>query len=242
MRQEATGTDLFTALVGLVGRNKRRYGGYIVHLGIVLIFLGFAGEGFKQTEEALLKPGQQVQVGDFVVRHDALTVTDDGQKQMITAHVTVFRDGEEFATMYPAKWFFRKHEEQPTTEVAIQRGVRRRTSTSCWRPSTPATQTASLDVTINPLVNWVWVGFGILALGTVIALLPDTVFAFATAQGPGATPSRRRCCCSRSCCRRAWRSRQTTVQRWRPQRARALARKRDHVHLRAAGCRSATAA
>ena len=50
VRQETTGTDLFTALVGLVGRNKRRYGGYIVHVGIVLIFLGFAGEGFKQDE------------------------------------------------------------------------------------------------------------------------------------------------------------------------------------------------
>ena len=122
VRQRATGTDVFTALVGLVGRNKRRYGGYIVHVGIVLIFLGFAGEGFKQKEEAQLKPGQQVAVGDFVVRHDALSVTDDGQKQMITAHVTVLRDGKPFAEMYPAKWIFRKHEESPTTEVAIHRG------------------------------------------------------------------------------------------------------------------------
>src|SRR6187549_2482326 len=122
VRQRATGTDVFTALVGLVGRNKRRYGGYVVHLGMVLIFLGFAGEGFKQKEEAQLKPGQQVKVGSFVVRHDALSVTDDGQKQMITAHVTVLRDGERFAEMYPAKWIFRKHEESPTTEVAIHRG------------------------------------------------------------------------------------------------------------------------
>ena len=50
VRQQTTGTDVFTALVGLVGRNKRRYGGYIVHVGIVLMFLGFAGEGFKQHE------------------------------------------------------------------------------------------------------------------------------------------------------------------------------------------------
>ena len=57
MRQEGTGTDLFTALIGLVGRNKRRYGGYIVHLGIVLIFLGFAGDGFKQEEQVLLQAG-----------------------------------------------------------------------------------------------------------------------------------------------------------------------------------------
>ena len=68
VRQGATGTDVFTALIGLVGRNKRRYGGYIVHVGIVLIFLGSAGEGSKQDEQVLLKPGQQTQVGDFVVR------------------------------------------------------------------------------------------------------------------------------------------------------------------------------
>src|SRR5687767_10526302 len=121
VRQGATGTDVFTALIGLTGRNKRRYGGYIVHVGIVLIFLGFAGEGFKQDEQVLLRPGQQATVGDFTIRLDAVRVTDDGQKQMITGHTTVFRDGEEIARMYPAKWFFRKHEQEPTTEVAIRR-------------------------------------------------------------------------------------------------------------------------
>ena len=183
VRQRATGTDVFTALVGLVGRNKRRYGGYVVHLGMVLIFLGFAGEGFKQKEEAQLKPGQQVAVGDFVVRHDALSVTDDGQKQMITAHVTVLRDGERFAEMYPAKWIFRKHEESPTTEVAIHRGFAQDVYL-VLASFDAATQTASLTVDINPLVNWVWMGFGLLALGIGIALLPDAAFAFATAPLP----------------------------------------------------------
>src|SRR4051812_10947752 len=84
VRQEGTGTDLFTALVGVVGRSKRRYGGYIVHLGIVLIFFGFAGEGFKMEEQLLLKPGQQGKVGPFTVRLESVRVTDDGQKQMIT--------------------------------------------------------------------------------------------------------------------------------------------------------------
>ena len=183
VRQRATGTDVFTALVGLVGRNKRRYGGYVVHLGMVLIFFGFAGEGFKQKEEAQLKPGQQVAVGDFVVRHDALSITDDGQKQMITAHVTVLRDGKTFAEMYPAKWIFRKHEESPTTEVAIHRGFAQDVYL-VLATFDAATQTASLAVDINPLVNWVWMGFGLLALGIGIALLPDAAFAFATAPVP----------------------------------------------------------
>jgi cytochrome c-type biogenesis protein CcmF len=183
VRQRATGTDVFTALVGLVGRNKRRYGGYVVHLGMVLIFFGFAGEGFKQKEEAQLKPGQQVAVGGFVVRHDALSITDDGQKQMITAHVTVLRDGKIFAEMYPAKWIFRKHEESPTTEVAIHRGFAQDVYL-VLATFDAATQTASIAVDINPLVNWVWMGFGLLALGIGIALLPDAAFAFATVSVP----------------------------------------------------------
>ena len=118
-----TGTDLFTAMIGLVARNKRRYGGYIVHVGIVLIFLGFAGNGFKQDEQLLLKPGSRRRSAHYTVRLDALRVTDDGQKQMITGHIDGLRTTARRSTqMYPAKWFFRKHEEEPTTEVAIRRG------------------------------------------------------------------------------------------------------------------------
>ena len=60
-------------------------------------------------------------VGDFTVRLDALKVTDDGRKQMVTGTMTVLRDGAELTKMYPARWFFRKHEDEPTTEVAIRR-------------------------------------------------------------------------------------------------------------------------
>src|SRR5439155_7207729 len=121
VRRGATGTDIFTALVGLVARSRRRYGGYIVHLGIVLMFLGFAGQEFKREETVLLQPGQQTTVGRFTIRHDALTVTSDEQKQMITGVVSVFDKGKPSGTMEPAKWFYNKHEQEPTTEVAIRR-------------------------------------------------------------------------------------------------------------------------
>jgi cytochrome c-type biogenesis protein CcmF len=184
VRRSNTGTDLFTALVGLVGRNKRRYGGYIVHVGIVLIFLGFAGEGLKQEEKVFLKPGQQVKVGEFTARYDALKVTEDQRKQMVTAQVTLFQNGNQLALMYPAKWFFHKHEsEPPTTEVAIRRGFAQDVYLALYTFDA-GTQDAELGVTINPLVNWVWFGFGIMALGIFIALLPDTAFSFAVAQVP----------------------------------------------------------
>jgi cytochrome c-type biogenesis protein CcmF len=181
VRQEGTGTDLFTAMIGLVNRNKRRYGGYVVHLGIVLAFLGFAGDGFKREEQVLLKPGQETTVGHFTVRLDSVDVTDDGQKQMITGHLAVFEDGKAIGHMYPGKWFFRRHEEEPTTEVAIRRSIRE--DLYIVMPASDLKdQSASLHIVINPLVNWIWIGFGIIALGTGIALMPETVFGFATAR------------------------------------------------------------
>jgi cytochrome c-type biogenesis protein CcmF len=183
VRKGATGTDFLTALIGLVGRSRRRYGGYIIHAGIVLMFLGFAGSGYKLEEMKLLKPGQQMQVGRYTVRYNGISVTDDGQKQMITGHVTAVRDGEVVGEMRPAKWVYRKHEDQPTTEVAIRRSLADDLYVH-MAGFEMANQSATIQVFVNPLVNWVWIGFSILALGTVIALLPESSFAFAAAKIP----------------------------------------------------------
>jgi cytochrome c-type biogenesis protein CcmF len=183
VRKGMTGADVFTAMIGLVGRNKRRYGGYIVHLGIVLMFLGFAGEGFSRDEQLLLKPGEEAVVGDYTIRMNALRMTDDGQKQMVTGHFTISKDGEPVAEMTPAKWYFRKHEDQPTTEVAIRRSFAEDLYL-VMAGFEMQEQVASLEFHINPLVNWIWAGFGVLAIGTLIALLPETAFSFAVSQVP----------------------------------------------------------
>lgn len=184
IRKKNTGTDLLTAMVGLVGRNKRRYGGYVVHLGIVLMFLGFAGGAYKLDEQVLLKQGQSTEVGKWTFRNDGIKVSDDGQKQMTTAYIAVLEDGKQIDTMYPARWVFHRHEDSPTTEVGIRRGM--------WEdlyivlpatdPTMMAAQTATLQIVVNPLVNWIWLGFGIMAFGTIIAMLPERAYSFATAK------------------------------------------------------------
>ena len=182
VRKQTTGTDLFTALVGLVNRNKRRYGGYTVHVGIVLMFMGFAGEGFGRDEQALLKPGQQVQVDRYVLRLDAIRATEDSQKQMVTGHITVLdTSGRELGKMYPAKWFYRSRPQEPTTEVAIRRSLAEDLYI-VMAGFELGEQSASVEVHVNELVNWIWIGFGLMALGTGIALLPDRVFALAGAR------------------------------------------------------------
>jgi cytochrome c-type biogenesis protein CcmF len=172
-------------MIGLVARSKRRYGGYIVHLGIVLMFFGFTGETFKVDEQVMLKPGQQARVGHYVIRNDGVKITDDGQKQMITGHLAVLRDGKEIDKAYPAKWFYRKHEQEPVSQVAIRRSAAE--DLYIVMPGfEPQDQSVTLQVVINPLVDWIWVGFGVLALGTMIALLPEQAFGFALAKLPAA--------------------------------------------------------
>ena len=183
VRRGVTGTDLVTAMIGLVMRSRRRYGGYVVHLGIVLMMLGFAGAGYRQTEQVLLTPGEDVEVGRFAVRLDRLSVTDDGRKEMHTAHVTVFEEGREVGSLYPGRWFYRKHEAEPTTEVAMRRTLAEDVYV-VLAAYDMADQSASFQVTVNPLVNWIWLGFALLALGTGIALLPESRFAFLAARAP----------------------------------------------------------
>jgi cytochrome c-type biogenesis protein CcmF len=186
VRRKATGTDFFTALIGLVGRNKRRYGGYIVHVGMVLFFLGAAGQAYKQEKEQLMRPGERAALPPYEIRYDALKISQDSQKQIIMASVTVFENGQEVRKMYPQKWAFNKRtDEPPTTEV----GIWRRPGEDFYvvlAAFDPGSQAANIKIVINPLVNWVWIGFGFLAIGTIIALLPEKVYSFAVEKMPEA--------------------------------------------------------
>jgi cytochrome c-type biogenesis protein CcmH/NrfF len=117
------------------------------------------------------------------MRNDALKVAEDDQKQMVTAYISVFEGGKQIDTLYPSKWFYRKHEGQPTTETAIRRRPNEDLYVVLAKPEIES-QTAFLQINVNPLVNWVWFGFGIIALGTGIALLPERAFSFALAKAP----------------------------------------------------------
>jgi cytochrome c-type biogenesis protein CcmF len=183
VRREATGTDVFTSMIGLVARSRRRYGGYIVHVGIVLMFFGFAGSGYKLDSQVLLRPGDVSEIGHFTVRYDRLSQNTDSQKQMITAHMTVFEDDKEVGQLFPARWFFFKHESEPTTEVAMRRTVAEDLYIVLAGYEL-SDQAASFQITVNPLVNWIWFGFTVLALGTGVALLPESTFAYAVAPVP----------------------------------------------------------
>src|SRR5262249_10991257 len=89
VRQKMTKLDFFTSLIGLVGRSKRRYGGYLIHIAIVMLFFGWAGNAYQKTAEASLSSGEKMHVGGFDIRFDRLNRAEDLQKESLDARVTV---------------------------------------------------------------------------------------------------------------------------------------------------------
>jgi cytochrome c-type biogenesis protein CcmF len=174
IRRRNTGSDSVSALMGMVLRGKRRYGGYIVHVGIVLMFLGFAGTAYQKESEFHLSPGQQETIGRYTLKFDRLAHEEDRQKEMVTGEITVVVDGKVIDHLRPAKWFFRNHESEPTTEVAIRRSPAEDLYITLGNYDL-AEGNVAIKAVVNPVVDWIWFGFMLLALGTGVAMLPESV-------------------------------------------------------------------
>jgi cytochrome c-type biogenesis protein CcmF len=174
IRKKNTNSDAVSALLGMVLRGRRRYGGYVVHVGIVLMFVGFAGTAYQKESEIHVEPGTVSKIGRYTIRFDRLAHEEDRQKEMVTGEVTAMVDGKVIDHMRPAKWFFHHHESEPTTEVAIRRSPAEDLYITLGGYDL-AEGTAMLKVVVNPVVDWIWFGFMLLAVGTAITLIPDSV-------------------------------------------------------------------
>src|SRR5438477_1035415 len=107
------------ALSRLVGKNRRRYGGYIIHVGVVAVFVGVAASSaFRVEVQQTLAAGQEVAAGKVTLRYERITKQDDPHMSRLAAVVSVWRDGRQIATLTPEKRFYKKPQ-QPTTEVAM---------------------------------------------------------------------------------------------------------------------------
>ncbi len=160
------------ALVRLVGKNRRRYGGYIIHVGVVSMFVGIAASSvFRIETTQTLKPGESMQAGKFTLRYDRITTAEDAHVSRLAAEVSVFQGDRLLTTLAPEKRFYKKPQ-QPTTEVAL-----RPTLTEdlylVLGSYDPPSGLATIQAYVNPLVSWLWIGGFILALGTSVTMWPS---------------------------------------------------------------------
>ncbi len=168
--------NLVAAAVNLVTNNRRRYGGYIVHIGVILGVIGIAGSSFYQVDtQANLKPGETVQLKQYTVQFDGLQAYPTENHDVVSARLTILENGSRVGTMSPEKDYYTSpdpNQSQSTTEVAVRTTPLEDLYIILAGFDTTA-GTATLKVIVNPLVVWLWVGFGVLIAGTVIAAWPD---------------------------------------------------------------------
>ncbi|MBM3263209.1 MAG: heme lyase CcmF/NrfE family subunit [candidate division Zixibacteria bacterium] len=175
------------ALLRLILAYKRRYGGYVVHLGIVVMFVGFTGAAFNIEEDHSVRKGESFTVKNYTMRFEDLNQTDHGE---YTAYVSALRlsvDGVPSLMVMPEKRFY-PLQEQVTSEVAIRTSVQEDLYVVLAELN-ESLDVATFKIYVNPLVNWVWIGTGLLMLGTMLLFLPDHFGRRSSARQPGASES-----------------------------------------------------
>ncbi len=158
------------ALYRLMQKNKRRYGGYVVHFGIVVLFVGFTGKAFNAEKESRLEIGDSMQIRNYRLEYLDIKTMQDPNKIVWQATMDVYKDGEKVKRIYPNKHFYIV-QEQPTTEVVLRSTLLEDLYVVLAQPNED--KSAIFKVYINPLVNLVWLAGFIVTIGTFIILLPD---------------------------------------------------------------------
>lgn len=163
--------NVLKAFTNLTWRNKRRYGGYVVHFAIVVIFIGITGAVFNFETKRELGEGEITEFKDYRIVCDKVGFADTPNYQTSYAELTVYRDGRILTTMKPEYRMY-KASQQPTTEVALRKALDEDLYV-VFTGLTEKDNRAILQIYVNPLVTWLWIGTLILTVGTVIAILPS---------------------------------------------------------------------
>jgi cytochrome c-type biogenesis protein CcmF len=169
-RRAHRGGNYLSAMLDLTLVNTRRYGGYIVHLGIVVIFIGVAGAAFDTDVTANLRIGETVQIGNYTAKLSGLDEGTNPNYRWWSAVLEVSRDGEVIGIFDPQRHFY-PASEQPTSEVR-RHSTFREDLYMVFAGMTDEGK-ATIQIFLNPLVRWVWIGGIIMFFGTIITMVPD---------------------------------------------------------------------
>jgi cytochrome c-type biogenesis protein CcmF len=168
-----TGKNILASAFELTHRNTRRYGGYIVHMGIVLMFIGFTGSAFNQNTTVEMGAGSIATIGHYQLRVANLLDGENDNYVWNRAVVDVTKDGEFLGTLTPERRLY-KASKQPTSEVSIRRRLNEDLYLNFAGMSNDNTK-AVIQAYIKPLVSWIWIGYWVVLFGTIVCLVPSKV-------------------------------------------------------------------
>ena len=163
------------SLVRLVRRNRRRYGGYLVHAAVLLLAIGIAGSSAYQTiRERSLRPGQSMQAAGYTLTYESLGTQQLQNRQLTSATVRVDRGGTHIATLHPGKSWF-PVEQSSSNDVSIYHDPRNLGDVYTIADGISKNGTLDLKVLVKPLVNLVWAAGFLFVFGALVAMWPDAV-------------------------------------------------------------------
>ena len=171
-RHGLDGGGWWPAFSSLVGRNRRRYGGYVVHAAIVLLALGVAGSAYDTTRSARLDPGEQLEIAGYTLTYVGVTQNTVANARELRAQVDVERDGASLGTYEPGKNFY-PVEDQVSNEPAIRSEARTLGDLFLILDAANADGSIQLKAVVNPLVNLIWLAGLVFLGGALIAMWPD---------------------------------------------------------------------
>src|SRR5271154_533144 len=168
-----TGQNIFASMLQLTRRNTRRYGGYIVHFGVIVVVIGFAGSAFNQDKEQEMGFGDKLTLGPYTLVCQSYTQDDNPNYGSEWAVMNVFKGGKQIATLNPERRFY-KASQQTSTMPSIRSSISNDLYV-VYEGQNPDTGRPIIRAHLNPLVMWIWVGVWIMIVGTVVAMIPNTV-------------------------------------------------------------------
>jgi cytochrome c-type biogenesis protein CcmF len=166
-----TSSSLASGMLQLTRRNTRRYGGYIVHFGVIVIMIGFAGAAFNQDTERELGNGQQMSIGPYTLVCRSYTDDDNPNYRSQWAIIDVSKNGQPVATMYPERRFYKAS--QQTATIVANRSTMKEDLYLVYSGLNDQTGRPIIRAHLNPLVLWIWIGVLIVIAGTGVALVPN---------------------------------------------------------------------
>jgi cytochrome c-type biogenesis protein CcmF len=175
-----TGKTLLGSTLLLVRRNTRRYGGYIVHFGIVVMFIGIAGGAFNQSREQEMGFGDEIKMGPYRLVCQSFSQDSNPNYDTEFALLDVFKGSKKIAQLAPERRFYIASQTS-STMVALHSTLAQDLYV-IYEGKNPDTAKPIIKVFINPLMNWIWLGVLIVVLGTFVALVPALTPAAARAR------------------------------------------------------------
>jgi cytochrome c-type biogenesis protein CcmF len=172
-RRALSGEPVIRAFGSLVARNRRRYGGYIVHAAILMLAIGIAGSSaYDTSRSARLAPGQSLKVRDYMLVYRGLNNTRSENAVETRATIDVYRGGSRIATMHPGKNSY-PVEQQVSNEVSIRSDWLTGEDLFLITEQVNRNGTIDFKAIINPLVNLIWAAGLVFLVGAAVALWPD---------------------------------------------------------------------